>query len=96
MTRYWIYILRCDNGSFYTGYTPDLMKRFAEHVSGTAKCKYTRSFKPLEIAQRWQMEGQKAEAMKIERYIKKLTKKAKEQLILEPSQLAKVFDCIVN
>ncbi|MGA2655474.1 MAG: GIY-YIG nuclease family protein [Gammaproteobacteria bacterium] len=90
---YFVYILHCDNNSYYTGYTHDLEKRYAAHVNGTAKCKYTQSFKPTHIAQSWQINGDKALAMRIERYIKKLSRAEKETLIAEPSRLTKVrFD----
>lgn len=84
---FWVYILRCENNSFYTGYTDDLQKRYQSHLDGTGKCKYTRSFKPLEIAQSWQIIGEKANAMRVERAIKKLTRKQKEELIHHPEQL---------
>tara|TARA_B110000879_G_C11175639_1_gene515830 strand:+ start:3841 stop:4128 length:288 start_codon:yes stop_codon:yes gene_type:complete len=84
---FWVYILRCDNDSLYTGYTNDLMKRYQSHVDGTGKCKYTRSFKPIEIAQSWKIEGKKANAMRVERYIKKCSRAQKDELIKEPSSL---------
>jgi putative endonuclease len=89
--NYWIYILHCDNGSLYTGYTNDLMKRYQAHLDGSANCKYTRSFKPLSIAQCWRVNGHKSIAMKIERYIKKMPKAKKIQLITEPQLLVSVF-----
>ena len=70
---YWIYILLCNNGNYYTGYTTDIKRRYQEHVKGTAKCKYTRSFKPLTIAQSWQVTC-KNTALKIEYFIKNLKK----------------------
>lgn len=88
---YWVYILLCDNNSYYTGYTPDLEKRYQSHLDGSGKCKYTRSFKPLRIAQSWKIEGDKALAMKIERYIKKLSRAEKEKLIASPEKL--FVDC---
>lgn len=84
---YWVYILHCENGNYYTGYTTDLTRRYAEHLAGTAKCKYTRSFKPLELAQSWKIEDGKSTAMKIEQRIKRLSKKEKEKLIADPSLL---------
>lgn len=84
---FWVYILRCENDSFYTGYTDDLQKRYQSHLDGTGKCKYTRSFKPVEIAQSWQIVGEKANAMRVERAIKKLARKQKEVLINDPDQL---------
>lgn len=85
--NYWVYILICANGNYYTGYTNNLKKRYQEHILGTAKCRYTRSFKPLGIAQCWRIQGNKSTAMKIEILIKKLTKRQKEYLILYPESL---------
>lgn len=84
---YWVYILRCINNTYYTGYTNDLEKRYQSHVDGTGKCKYTRSFKPIAIAQYWKINGNKAFAMKIERHIKKLSRLEKETIIADPSLL---------
>lgn len=84
---YWVYILLCENNAYYTGYTPDLAKRYQSHVDGTGKCKYTRSFKPIKIAQSWQILGSKADAMRIERYIKTRSRLEKEDLIANPSHL---------
>jgi putative endonuclease len=89
MTAYWVYMLSCDNDSYYTGYTTDLVRRYQEHVAG--KCKYTRSFKPICIAQSWLVCGDKSTAMRVEAFIKKQTKKYKQQLILSPEVLTTVF-----
>jgi len=86
---YWVYILLCENGSFYTGYTNDLEKRFQAHVDGIAS-KYTRSFKPVRIAQTWKVHGSKADAMKLERFIKKLSRREKEVIIAHPYNLLKI------
>ena len=84
---YWVYILHCENNTYYTGYTNNLNKRYESHVNGTGKCKYTRSFKPTGIAQSWKINGTKALAMQIERYIKTLSRIEKEKLIDCPSLL---------
>lgn len=88
---YWVYILHCANNTYYAGYTTDLDRRFQEHLTGTAKCKYTRSFKPLGIAQCWQVHGDKAMAMKVERYIKKIPRLEKLSLIQSPEILEQIF-----
>lgn len=85
--NFWVYILRCSNGNFYTGYTTDMERRYKEHLQGTAKCKYTRSFKPVGIAQCWRMNANKSIVMKVERFIKSLSKEKKETLILSPNIL---------
>ena len=92
-TNYYIYMLQCDNGSYYTGYTTDIARRYQEHLDGTTKCKYTRSFKPIKIAQSWSSFDSKSEALKIERYIKTLSKQAKHDLILCPDTLTTLFQC---
>ncbi|KTC66658.1 nuclease (plasmid) [Legionella adelaidensis] len=85
--NYWVYILLCENNTYYTGYTNDLEQRYQSHIDGTGGCKYTRSFRPLKIAQSWKIAGGKGDAMKIERHIKKLTRKEKEKLIKFPEAL---------
>jgi putative endonuclease len=88
---YWVYILQCENNAYYSGYTTDIKRRFQEHLLGSAKCKYTRSFKPLGIAQCWQVSGTKSLAMTVERYIKKMTKKEKTAVIKDPDLLSQHF-----
>lgn len=83
---HWVYILLCNNGNYYTGYTNDLERRYQEHVHGTLKCKYTRSFKPLKMVQSWQFPDKKS-AMQIERRIKKMSKVEKIKLVENPSLL---------
>jgi putative endonuclease len=85
---FWVYILHCDNDTYYTGYTNDLAKRYLSHVNGTGRCKYTKSFKPLCIAQSWKIKGDKAFAMQVERSIKKLTRAEKIRIISEPETLS--------
>lgn len=85
---YWVYILLCENQSFYTGYTNNLEKRYRSHLNGSGGCKYTRSFKPLAIAQCWLINGDKILAMQMERTIKKLTRKQKIELINAPKTLS--------
>ncbi|MBA4697459.1 MAG: GIY-YIG nuclease family protein [Legionella sp.] len=81
---YWVYILLCENNTYYTGYTNALEKRYQSHLKGTGKCKYTRSFKPLKIAQSWEVKEGKKKAMQLERSIKKLSRREKEALIARP------------
>jgi len=86
---YWVYILRCENNTYYTGYTNDLAKRYKSHVTGKGGCKYTRSFKPLGIAQSWRVSESKVLAMQLEREIKKLSRVEKENIISNPATLSK-------
>jgi len=89
-TSYWVYILHCNNDTYYTGYTTDMVRRYKEHSQGSVKCKYTRSFKPLAIAQCWQAECKNI-ALMLERFIKKLSRQQKEQLIACPDKLLDLF-----
>jgi len=93
--RYWVYILLCENNHYYTGYTTDLNRRYQEHCQGKAS-KYTRSFKPMALAQSWEISGDKSTAMRLERYIKTLTKQGKERLIAEPDKLLSDYQDILN
>lgn len=87
--KYYVYILLCDNGSLYTGYTTNLEKRFNDHLNGSSK--YTRSFKPIEILQSWCFGNDKSMAMKAESYIKKLSRTEKQKLVTEPNLISKLF-----
>ena len=81
--NYWVYILECSNGAFYTGWTNDLEKRYRDHCEGRG-AKYTRSFKPVKIVQQWQFSSQSL-AMQAEAQIKKLALKDKKKIIDNPS-----------
>ena len=73
-----VYILKCADGSFYTGWTNNLEKRLKAHNEGKAS-KYTRARLPVTLAYREVFET-KVEAMKREYEIKAYTRKAKEAL----------------
>lgn len=88
---YWVYILKCENGNYYTGYTTNLRRRYEEHLNGTAKCKYTRSFKPVSIAQSWKIKS-KSIAMSMENLIKQMSKSEKEMIIRYPNKLSRLFN----
>lgn len=76
-----LYILRCADGSLYTGITTDLDRRFQEHTSQGKNCaKYLKGRGPLRIVYQ-ETVGLKGEALKREHSVKKLTKKEKEDLI---------------
>lgn len=74
-----VYILLCDNGSFYTGYTKDLPKRIKLHTNGYG-AKYTRMHKPQEIVY-VECFSLRSEAMKREKQIKKLKHHQKQELV---------------
>ena len=79
------YILECNDGSYYTGWTTDLQARFQKHCEGLG-AKYTKSHPPLRIAY-YEVYEDKKEALKREREIKKLNHKEKADLIAKSSQI---------
>ncbi len=84
---YYVYLLRCTDGSLYAGITTDVERRFAEHVSGGTKgAKYTKTHTPKEIAVVWQAEN-RSEASKLEWRLKHLTKVQKETLCKAPERI---------
>ena len=89
---YYIYMLRCRDGSFYTGIAADIEKRLRQHASGGAACaKYTRAHPPEAVAALWRC-GDKSAAARLEYAIKaKLTHGEKLALIAEPGRVAAWF-----
>lgn len=79
MSENFTYILRCADGTYYTGWTNNLEKRLAAHNAGVAS-KYTRSRRPVELVYHERFET-KEEAMGREWRIKQLTRAQKEALI---------------
>jgi len=75
----WVYLLRCADGSLYTGWTNDLSKRIAAHAAGTAS-RYTRSRLPVELALALP-QPDRTTAMREEARIKRLTRAGKVALV---------------
>jgi putative endonuclease len=80
MEKYYVYMLQCADGSFYTGYTNDLAKRIQTHNAGRG-AKYTRVRRPVQLVYS-ESYADKHEAMSREALIKKrLTHQEKVFLI---------------
>ncbi|MEE1057025.1 MAG: GIY-YIG nuclease family protein [Acutalibacteraceae bacterium] len=78
---YYVYMLRCQDDTIYTGITSDINRRMAEHFSKDKKsAKYIRSHTAKQIEAVWQCENRSA-ASKLEFYIKRLSRNEKEKLI---------------
>ena len=73
------YILRCRDGSLYTGITNDLDKRLKAHAAGKAS-RYTRSRLPVELAYS-EPQPSKSAALKREAAIKRLSRRAKLKIV---------------
>jgi len=74
-----VYLLRCRDGSLYTGITNDLPKRLKTHAAGKAS-RYTRSRLPVQLAYT-EPQPSKSRALKREVAIKKLSRRQKDDLI---------------
>ncbi len=81
-SRWLVYILRCRDGSLYTGITNDLPKRLKTHAAGKAS-RYTRSRLPVSLAYT-EPKRSKSAALKREAAIKKLRRNEKERLVRSP------------
>ena len=73
------YMLKCSDGTLYTGWTNNLEKRLKEHNAGQG-AKYTRGRRPVKLVYT-EIHDTKRDAMQREAQIKKLTRKEKEALI---------------
>ena len=77
---YYVYMLRCRDGSVYTGITTDPERRLSEHKSGKGRAAgYTRSHGALYYIAVWKCSG-RSPASKLEFAIKSLVRKQKEQI----------------
>ena len=74
-----VYILRCRDGTLYTGVTTDLARRLAQHNAGTAS-KYTRSRRPVAMVYR-ELAKNHGAALQRELAIKALPRAAKDALV---------------
>lgn len=82
MKSYYVYILLCSDGTYYTGMTNDLERRLNQHKSGYRKSAYTYNRRPLIL--QWHIQcTNPSEAIKIEKQIKGWSHKKKEAFILE-------------
>lgn len=77
--RFFVYIVECSDGTYYTGYTPDITRRLKLHNSGKG-AKYTRDRRPVKLI--WKKEYKQFKpAFKLEKTIKQLTRLQKEALV---------------
>ena len=83
-TEWVVYMVRCGDGSLYTGCTNDLLRRIARHRAGKGAA-YTRSRLPLRVVYRESV-SDKSAALKREYAIKQLSRAEKLKLIRRPRQ----------
>lgn len=89
MTSY-VYILKCSDGSLYTGYTVDLDRRLRTHNEGKAS-KYTATRLPVEMVFSEECLD-KSDALKKEYFIKTLTRENKLKIINKKKSLQDLYD----
>jgi len=78
-SKYWVYIVQCRDGTYYTGYTNNLEERIVLHNSGNG-AKYLRKKLPVTLVYAKEYHYYK-NALRRERNIKKMTREQKERLI---------------
>lgn len=77
--RFWVYVVECKDGTYYTGYTPDIESRLKLHNEGRG-AKYTRDRRPVKLV--WCKEYRYfKKAFLEEKRIKELTREQKEKLV---------------
>jgi predicted GIY-YIG superfamily endonuclease len=77
--RWFVYLLRCGDGSLYTGIAKDVDRRCQRHNAGTAS-RYTRSRLPVVVVY-WEAHASRSLALRREAAIKALSRRQKEALI---------------
>ncbi len=76
---FYVYMLLCEDGSYYTGYTKNIDLRLKQHKIGTG-ARYTKIHRPKKLVYIEKFDAIR-EAMKRERKIKKLSHKEKNKLV---------------
>lgn len=77
--RWWVYLLRCADGTLYTGISTNPDRRLTQHNAGTAS-RYTRARLPVRMIWREAQNGH-GDALRREMAIKKLSRTEKEKLV---------------
>lgn len=89
--RWSVYVLRCRDGSLYTGIATDVARRIAEHEHGPRGAKYLRGRGPFTLVLQAEI-GDRAHATRAELNLKRLPKPAKERLLgVGPRQAAEIL-----
>ena len=92
--RYYLYVLECGDGTLYTGYTPDIEARLAQHRAGTG-AKYTRGRGPLTLLASAEFPT-KHDAMSAEYRFKRLTRDKKDALLAKAAASKEPFERILE
>lgn len=93
MSCWSVYLLRCSDGSLYTGIATDVSRRVAEHKKGQKGAKYLRGRGPLELVFQQEI-GDRSLATRIEHRVKRLPKEHKEDLGRLPGRIEELLQQI--
>ena len=77
---HYVYLLKCNDGTFYVGYSTDLARRVREHNVSPKGAKYTRGRRPVVLAYYVAHES-RSEALKHEHVLRKKSRLEKEKLV---------------
>ncbi|HET6629213.1 MAG TPA: GIY-YIG nuclease family protein [Woeseiaceae bacterium] len=91
-----VYVLRCRDGSLYTGIATDVARRIAEHARGPRGAKYLRGRGPFTLVFQAEV-GDRAHATRAELALKRLPKPAKERLVgVGPTRATEIFEEMIR
>jgi putative endonuclease len=93
MTTWSVYLLRCSDGSLYTGIATDVSRRLAEHEEGDKGAKYLRGRGPLKLVYHREI-GDRSLATKVEHRVKRFPKEYKEDIGRLPDRIDQLLQQI--
>jgi putative endonuclease len=86
MRSFWVYILRCSDGTFYVGLTIDVESRIADHQAGVFPTAYTFKRRPVRLVHVEEFDSV-CDAITRERQLKRWTRAKKEALVKDDETL---------
>ena len=90
MSRWYVYLVRCGDGTLYTGITTDVSRRFAQHQQDKGQgAKYLRGKGPLRLVFKKAI-GRRGLALRVEDRIKRLPRRRKEKLIEQDDMIKRL------
>ncbi len=95
MKRYYVYILKCSDQSYYTGITNDIDNRLAQHNNGDNNTSYTYRRRPVELVFCYEF-SEVMQAISFEKQVKGWSRKKKEAIINGKWDLLKELSACQN
>lgn len=92
MSDWYLYLIRCRDGTLYTGISTDVDRRLAQHQrAGNAGSKYLKGRGPLNLVFQKNL-GSKSLALKVERRVKRISKARKEKIVEVSGYLSQIVN----